>query len=107
MSFKIGDKVKMTKRGFRFYSNPEIAFDMSCVGGSIRTEDAFISTVCGLFAIHGVGTVKRFNYSDDPYIVFKYSLDGVNYKYTHYFDKKDVKKLSFIDRIIFKLKGLL
>ena len=106
MSLKIGDKVKMTKRGFRFYSNVNIQFDMSNVGGKMNAEQ-FTMAVCELFAIHGVGTVKRFNDFDDPYIVFKHSLDGVKYKYTHYFDKKDIKKLSFIDKIIFAFKGLL
>lgn len=64
---KIGDKVKMTPRGFRFYSNVDIAFDMNSVAGLMRQEN-FTSAVCEQFAIHGVGTVQRFNDEGSPYV---------------------------------------
>jgi len=106
MKLKIGDKVRMTKRGFKFYSNIDIAFDMSSFNG-VMDEKEFTSTVCGLFAIHGVGTIKKFNSFGDPLIKFEYSLDGIRYKYSHYFDIKDIKKLNILEKIILKLKGSL
>jgi hypothetical protein len=106
MNLKIGDKVKMIPRGFRYYSNIDTAFDTHCVGGSMNSEH-FTCAVCELFAIHGVGTVKRFNDEGTPYVRFENSLDGIGYFYTHYFDVKDVKKLSLLDKLIFKLKGII
>jgi hypothetical protein len=107
MSLQIGDKVKMTKRGFRFYSNVDTQFDMGSVGEKMNAEQ-FTMSVCELFAIHGVGTIKRFN--DDgttPYVRWDFSINGIKYHYHHYFDVRDIKKLSFLDKIIFTLKGLL
>jgi hypothetical protein len=103
---KIGDKVKMTPRGFRFYSNIDIAFDMNSVGRSMNSEH-FTCAVCELFAIRGVGIIKRFNDEGAPYVRFENLLDGIGYFYTHYYDPKDIKKLSLLDKLIFKLKGIL
>lgn len=101
---KIGDKVKMTKRGFNFYSNLNYAFSLNSICGSMSKKH-FEESVCELLSIHGIGTVKKFNSSGDPYIEFKYRLDGVKYFSGHYYELKDVKKLSFIDRLIFKIQG--
>jgi hypothetical protein len=103
---KIGDKVKMTPRGFKFYSNIDIAFDMNSINGAMK-EDHFTSSVCELFSIHGVGTVKSFNSLGEPFVKFKYSLDGIKYHYSSYFELKDVRKLNILERIILKLKGSL
>lgn len=103
---KIGDKVKMTKRGFKFYANVDISFETNSVGGSMD-EQRFTSAVCEQFAIHGVGTIKQFTDEGTPYIRWDFSINGMKYHYHHYFDKRDIKKLSFLDKIIFKLKGLL
>lgn len=104
MNLKIGDKVKMTPRGFKFYSNVDIQFDMSNVGGKMDYNH-FTRAVCEQFAIHGVGTVKKFNESGEPYIRWEYHLDGIRYHYEHYIETSDVKKLSFIDKFIFKIQG--
>jgi hypothetical protein len=106
MKLKIGDKVKMTKKGFKFYSNIDIAFDMGSVGGKMD-EDQFTSTVCELFAIHGVGVVKKFNHCGEAFVKWKFSLDGVNYHYSHYFEATNIKKLSVLENLIFKFKGSL
>jgi hypothetical protein len=103
---KIGDKVRMTNRGFKFYSNIDIAFDMGSFNGAMKKEQ-FASVVCELFSIHGIGTVKNFNSEGEPFVMFRHSLDGVNYHYSHYFQLKDVKKLNILERIILKLKGSL
>lgn len=103
---KISDKVRMTPRGFRFYSNVDIAFETHSVGGLMESKH-FTSAVCEQFAIHGVGTVKEFSDDGTPYIRWDFSINGMKYHYHHYFDVRDVKKLSFLDKIIFKLKGLL
>ena len=99
VKLKIGDKVKMTPRGFRFYSNIDNCFDSHCVGGSMDSK-RFTCAVCELFAIHGVGTIQRFNNEGTPYVRFENSLDGINYFYTHYFDVGDVKKLTLLDKIL-------
>lgn len=104
MKLKIGDKVRMTPRGFKFYSNLDHAFSLSSIRGSM-SEKHFEECACGLFSIHGIGTVKKFNSSGDPYIEFKYKLDGVRYFSSHYYDLKDIEKLSFMDRLIFKIQG--
>lgn len=101
---KVGDKVKMTPRGFKFYSNLDHAFSLNSIRGSMNEEN-FEECVCGLFSIHGIGTVKEFNSSGDPYIEFKYRLDGVRYFSAHYYELKDVKKLSFTDKLLFKIQG--
>ena len=106
MSFKIGDKVKMTKKGFKFYSNLDISYSMYSKGG-ILERDSYIQSITELFSIHGVGTVVRFNSEGELYIRWNYSLDGVFYFHHGYYETKDVKKLNFLDKLIFKLKGTL
>jgi hypothetical protein len=106
MKLKIGDKVRMTPRGFKFYSNIDIAFDMGSFAG-VMNEEQFNSAVCELFSIHGIGTVKGFNSCGEPFVKFKYSLDGIKYHYSSYFELKDVRKLNILEKIILKLKGSL
>ena len=106
MSLKIGDKVKMTKRGFKFYGNVSKQFTMFYVGGKMEYEH-FESAMCESKAIHGIGTIKRFNTEGDPYVRWENSLDGIKYHYTHYFDKRDVAKLTLLDKLKFKLRSLL
>lgn len=104
MSLKTGDKVKMTARGFKFYSDLEISHRMSSKGSKMDYE-SFENAVCELFAIHGIGVVKKFNSYGDPYIRWDFSIGGKYFHYAHYFEPKDIKKLSLLDKIIFKLKG--
>lgn len=106
MNLKIGDKVKMTKRGFRFYGDVNIQFTMCSVGGKMEYKN-FESAICEAISIHGIGTVKRFNDEGSPYILWENILDGINYFYTDYFEKKDIRKLNFLDRLKAKLKSLL
>lgn len=101
---KVGDKVRMTKRGFKFYANLNISFDMGSVDGSMDSRH-FTRAVCELFAIHGVGVIKDFNSEGEPYVIWSCTLNGVYFKYSHYLNVGDVKKLSLIDRIIFKIQG--
>jgi hypothetical protein len=105
MKLKIGDKVKITKYGFKFHSNLDISFEMNSVCLSMKREH-FTSAVCELFAINGVGTVKKFNDEGEPYVRWDFKLGGIKYHYSHYYELASVKKLSFLDRIIFKIKGL-
>lgn len=104
MNLKIGDKVRMTKIGFKFYSNVNKIFSIHSVALKME-EKHFTSAVCSLFSIHGIGVVKRFNAEGSPYIRWEYSIGGNYYFYEHYFEPMDVKKLSLLDKIIFKLKG--
>ena len=106
MNLKIGDKVKMTKRGFKFYGNTFTLFHVNQVGGKMDYK-RFESALCEAKAIHGIGTVKRFNEEGSPYVRFENSLDGIGYFYTHYFEIKDVRKLNFLDRLKAKIKRLL
>lgn len=101
---KIGDKVKMTKKGFKFYANLDIQFDMGSVGRKMD-EKHFTQAVCEQFAIHGVGTVKKFNESGEPYIRWDFAIDGMEYHYTHYFENKDIRKLTMLEKIMLFLKG--
>ena len=106
MNLKIGDRVKMTKKGFKFYGNTRIIFDVNQVGEKMEYKH-FESALCEAKAIHGIGTVKRFNDLNEPYVLWENSLDGIRYFYTHYFELKDVRKLNFFDRLKAKLKSLL
>lgn len=101
---KIGDKVRMTPKGFKFYSDIDIQFDMGSVG-SLMERRHFTMAACELFAIHGVGTIKKFNDEGLPYIKWEYRLDGIKYHFEHYFQLDDVKKLSLLDKLIFKIQG--
>lgn len=103
---KIGDKVKMTKRGFKFYADLDIQFSMGNVGGKMDAKH-FTSSVCEQFAICGIGTIKRFNDDGCPYIYWEYKVNGIKYHFSHYFEIKDVRKLSYLDRIRIFLKELL
>lgn len=103
MSLKIGDKVKMTQRGFLFYSNVDTAFEMNNVAG-LMNQERFTSAVCEQFAIHGVGTIKRFNADGYPFVRWDFSINGMKYHYQHLFDSKDIKKLNMLDRLIFYIK---
>jgi hypothetical protein len=95
---KIGDKVKMTKRGFIFYANVDTSFDMFSVGGKMSHEN-YTSAICQQFAIHGVGTIKRFNDEGSPLVRWEFSIDGMEYHYSHYFDKKDIRKLTLLEKL--------
>jgi hypothetical protein len=101
---KIGDKVKMTPQGFKFYANLDIQFDMCSVGEKMD-ERHFTQAVCEQFAIHGVGVVKKFNKEQNPYIRWDFAIDGMKYHYTHYFQNKDVRKLTLLEKIMIFLKG--
>ena len=104
MNLKIGDKVKMTKRGFKFYADVEKSFECHSVSGSME-EDNFTQSVCELFAIHGVGTI--INYIPECgtlKIRWNYRIDGLNIFFTHYYDSEDIKKLSLFDKIKFKIQ---
>lgn len=103
---KIGDKVKMTKRGFKYYANLDKAFNSHSVAGSLHHE-RFVCAVCEQFAIRGIGTVLRFSSLGYPEIRWENSNSGVKYHYTHYFDKGDIKKLSLLDKLCFKLRKFL
>lgn len=103
---KIGDKVRMTPRGFRFHSNLDISFECgSC--DSKMNHLQFIKTTCELFSIHGVGEVKKFSSEGDPFIKFEYTLDGIKYYHSAYYVRGVIKKLSLIDRIKFFMKRFL
>jgi hypothetical protein len=104
MSLKIGDKVRMTPRGFKYYSNLDIAFDSHSVA-RVMAKRHFTGSICELFAIHGIGTIQKFSSDGEPYIRWEYSLDGIHYYYTHYYGLKDVKKMSFLDKLIFAIQG--
>jgi hypothetical protein len=102
---KIGDKVKMTKKGFKFYADVEKSFQCHSVGGSMKSKH-FTQSVCELFAIHGVGTIVNYiPESDTLKIRWNYKIDGLNIFYTHYYEYKDIKKLSLFDKIKFKIQG--
>jgi hypothetical protein len=101
---KIGDKVKMTPRGFKFYANVDTQFEMSSVNQKVDASN-FTSTICEQFAIHGVGTIKKFNEEGTPYVKWNYRLDGIKYYYSFYYDLYSFKKLSLLDRFIFKIQG--
>jgi len=102
---KIGDKVKMTKRGFKFYSNLDITYRMYSAAG-ILERDSYIQSITQLFSIHGVGTVVKFNSEGDPYIRWSYSLDGVYYFHEAYYEGLDVRKLNKLEQFHLKIKGL-
>lgn len=104
MNFKIGDKVKMTKEGFLFYSNIDTAYDMASTSMKVESSN-FERAICTLFSIHGIGTVKKINSCGDLYIRWNYRLDGVKYYSEHYYEQEEVSKLSFLDKIKFKLQG--
>jgi hypothetical protein len=53
------------------------------------------------------GTVKKFNDEGEPFVRWDFKLGGIKYHYSHYYELASVKKLSFLDRIIFKIKGLI
>lgn len=106
MKFKIGDTVKMTNHGFKFYSNINTKFEMNCVNGVINRKH-FERAICGLFAIHGIGVIKGFNDEGAPLIRWQHSLDGIKYHYSHYFDNKDIRKISFVDRLKLIIKRYL
>jgi hypothetical protein len=94
MSLKIGDKVRMTRKGFKFHSNLNISFEMHSVCLSMEHKH-FTSAVCELFAINGVGTVKKFNDEGEPYVRWDFKLGGIKYHYSHYYELASVRKLSF------------
>lgn len=106
MSLRVGDKVKMTKRGFQFYANVDTIFEMHSFGEVLNSEH-FTSAVCSLFAVHGVGTVQYLSEYGDPNIRWELSINGMRYYYSHYFDERDVQKLTLLDKLCFKLRKFL
>lgn len=104
MKLKIGDIVKMNKHGFSYYSNLDRTVDAFTIAG-VANSDSFMHAICEQFAIHGVGKIIRFNSEGDPFISWKFRLDGVRYRCSAYYGKEDVDKLSFFDKVKFKLQG--
>lgn len=106
MSLKIGDKVKMTPRGFKFYADLDTAFRMHSCAGSMEHKD-FTPAVCEQLAIHGVGTIQAFNKEGDPNVRWEFRTNGMRYHYSHYFDVKDIVKLTFFDKLCLKIRNFL
>ena len=106
MSLKVGDKVKMTKRGFKYYANLDNAFDSHNVGGLLNHKH-FTSAVCQQFAIRGIGTVLLFSDNGYPEVRWENSDGIIKFHYTHYFDLRDVRKMTLLEKIIAKLRGAL
>jgi hypothetical protein len=103
--FKVGDKVKMTKRGLEYYANPNQAFRSNSVKQLVNKKQ-FESAVCELFAVRGIGEVVDTTF-ESPKIKWTLRLNGMYFYYTHYFDFADFKKASLLDRIIVRIKGML
>ena len=105
MSLKIGDKVKMTKQGFRFYGNVDRCFEAFNCRGFVD-QKSYTQSIAEQFSIHGIGTVLRFNSEKDPYVRWEHSLDGIYYFYEFYYDRLDVRKLNKLEQFHLKIKGL-
>lgn len=103
---KIGDKVKMTPRGFKYYANLDNAFDSHSVDG-LLSHKRFTSAVCEQFAIRGIGTVLYFSDLGFPKIRWENSDGIIKSHYTHYFDLEDIRKLTLLERLVEKLRRLL
>jgi hypothetical protein len=106
MSLKIGDKVIMTKKGFHFYHNLDIQFDMHKVSGKV-SDKAFESAMSEILAVQGIGTVKRFNSSGDPYIRWENKMNGMYFFYEHYFEHDSIQKIGLLQKLRLKLKAFL
>lgn len=106
MSLKIGDKVIMNENGFHFYHNPSIQLDMGKVGGGV-SDDYFTETFVESLAILGVGTIKRFNDSGDPYIRWENKMNGMFFHREHFFDKESVTKIGLFLKLKLAIKRLL
>ena len=103
---KIGDKVIMTKKGFHFYHNLSIQFDMHNVAGKVSDKD-FVSAMSEILAVQGIGTIKRFNSEGDPYIRWESKMNGMYFFFEHYFDQDSVQKICLLQKLRLKLKALL
>jgi hypothetical protein len=106
MNLKIGDKVIMSKEGFHFHHNPDIQFDMCALSGSVK-KDVFISFHSEILSLLGIGTVKRFNSSGEPYIRWENKMNGMYFFYEHYFEHESIHKIGLFQRLRLKLKALL
>lgn len=108
MTLKPGDLVIMNKKGFAFHGNPNIMFDAYNVGGAINSRH-FENVFCEIMSIQGVGEVVHINDFDLENIAvevrFKNRVKGLFYFNTMFYDAADLSKLTFFQKLKFKLLG--
>lgn len=104
MTFKPGDLVIMNARGIR-YHNPDRFFEAYNVLGVVLPRN-FEWALCELMAIQGVGEVLSFDPEYNAVEVrFKNSVNGVYYFNTMFYEASHVSKLSFFQKLKYKLLG--
>lgn len=101
--FKPGDLVIMNDTGFAYHGNLDRTFESYSVGLEIRPK-AFEAAICEIMAIQGVGEVLYVK-EDAIRVKFKYSVKGLYYFYTSYYNPEDVSKLTLLQKLKYKLLG--
>ncbi len=94
---KKGTLVKMTDRGFHFYHNIDDMFDGSQLRGNVDAK-SFESSMCESLAILGTGKVVIVEPTQLK-VRWSFSNASMNFYYTMWYDLKDVRKLSLLERI--------
>jgi hypothetical protein len=94
---KKGTLVKMTDRGFHFYHNIDDAFDGWQLRGEVNAS-SFEQMLCESLAILGTGKVIIVE-SDQVKVCWKFNNAGMYFHYTMWYDLRDVRKLSLLERI--------
>jgi hypothetical protein len=97
MKLKVGDKVKMTPEGFRFYSNLNTAYHSAAAKGNLSSE-AFVKAVCELFAVRGTGVIIKFSTIGEPYIKWTFRDNGTFFHRSHFYEVSHVRKLTVLER---------
>lgn len=98
---KKGTLVKMTKEGFAFHHNPDRVFDAYCLRDVI-TYKHYSESFCETLAIMGTGKVlfsKTVEGETIHKVKWELKHNGMYFYYTMWYDLKDIRKLSLLERI--------
>jgi hypothetical protein len=101
---KKGDLVLMTNKGFAYYGNLDKRFHSHQIDGKLSFEH-FENLMCDFMAVQGVGEVRDFNTDGAPLIRWRNSVKGIYYFHSFYYEAKDVRKLTFFEKLKYKLLG--
>lgn len=104
MKHKVGDLVTMNKQGFAFHGNPDRCYESYLIGKEML-YDSYTESICELMSVQGIGKVLAINPEGDPRIIWKYSVKGIYYRSTAWYGQEDVEKLSFFQKLKYKLLG--
>ena len=102
MNLKIGDKVKMNKKGIIYY-NPDNMFDAHSVRQLLNACN-YEQLLCEFMSVQNVGEVKELN-EQAIRVRFQNSVNGRYFFFTMWYEPSHLSKLTFFQKLKYELFG--